>query len=99
MEVGKGRTYLKTARGSSVVESEDWRVRSRERRCERMCWHKHARASKMTCSEVGLHPKRSQQRKRPSLGKITVGQLSGWIGGDECGVRDRPMRRLSEECQ
>lgn len=52
MEVGKGRTYLKTARGSSVVESEDWRVRSRERRCERMCWHKHARASKMTCSKL-----------------------------------------------
>lgn len=87
LEMGKGRTYLKTARGSSVVESEDRSMRScRERHCEKICWHENARAPKMTCSEDGLHPKRSQQRKWLSLRKITVGQLSGWIGRDKCGV-------------
>lgn len=87
MELGKCRTYLKTARGSSVVDSEGRIVWSRERCCERMCWHKNVGA-KMTCSKLDFIQRGASRGSGRSLEKITEGQLSGWIGGDDSGVRE-----------
>lgn len=46
----------------------------------------------MTGSEVGLNPKRSQQKKSPGLRKITIGQHSGWSGRDKFRVRELGQR-------